>query len=85
MSYIHDIPNGFACCRLQAAFQSVLHVRRSEIAEAAKLLENVYRAVNIALVNELKMVRSLSVVIWSRCSVADRTRTLQTACRQPRA
>ena len=30
--------------------------RSAEVAEAAKLLENIYRAVNIALVNEMKMV-----------------------------
>ena len=34
----------------------VHRVSSAEVAEAAKLLENVYRAVNIALVNELKIV-----------------------------
>ena len=35
------------------------------MAEAAKLLENVYRAVNIALVNELKPVlRAMDIDIW---------------------
>lgn len=38
-----------------AAFERVVPVSSAEVAEAAKLLENVYRAVNIALVNELKV------------------------------
>lgn len=49
----------------KAAFKSVLGVSRSEIAEAAKVVENVYRAVNIALVNELKIVLAkMDVDIW---------------------
>lgn len=39
-----------------SAFDTVHRVERAEIAEAAKLLENVYRAVNIALVNEAKVI-----------------------------
>ena len=47
------------CCRLtQLLYESVVvktvPVSTVETAEAAKLLENIYRAVNIALVNELK-------------------------------
>ncbi len=38
-----------------AAFEHVVAVSSAEVAESAKLLENVYRAVNIALVNELKV------------------------------
>lgn len=38
------------------AFQRVVETSSAEVAESAKLLENVYRAVNIALVNELKVV-----------------------------
>jgi UDP-N-acetyl-D-glucosamine dehydrogenase len=39
-----------------AAIAKVVPVRTAEIAEAAKLLENIYRAVNIAMVNEMKVV-----------------------------
>ncbi|MCB9896383.1 MAG: nucleotide sugar dehydrogenase [Planctomycetes bacterium] len=39
-----------------AAVAHVVPVSSVEVAEAAKLLENVYRAVNIALVNELKVL-----------------------------
>jgi UDP-N-acetyl-D-glucosamine dehydrogenase len=38
------------------AIKQIIPVSTAEVAEAAKLLENIYRAVNIALVNELKMV-----------------------------
>ena len=38
------------------AIKEIIPVSSAEVAEAAKLLENIYRAVNIALVNELKMV-----------------------------
>lgn len=47
------------------AIQQVHRVSSAEIAEAAKILENVYRAVNIALVNELKMVFGrLDIDVW---------------------
>lgn len=38
-----------------AAIERVHRVKSAEVAEAAKLFENVFRAVNIALVNELKV------------------------------
>ena len=38
------------------AFARVVETSSAEVAESAKLLENIYRAVNIALVNELKLV-----------------------------
>lgn len=45
--------------------QKVYRVRSVEIAEAAKLLENIYRAVNIAMVNELKTVLTpMNIDIW---------------------
>ncbi len=40
------------------AISSVIPVASAEIAESAKLLENIFRAVNIALVNEMKVVLS---------------------------
>lgn len=47
------------------AIQKVIPVRSAEVAEAAKLLENIYRAVNIALVNEMKMVlTAMDIDIW---------------------
>jgi len=47
------------------AFARVVPVSSCEVAEAAKLLENIYRAVNIALVNEMKVVlERLGIDIW---------------------
>jgi len=49
----------------QQCIEHVYPVGSSEIGEAAKLLENVYRAVNIALVNELKLVFDrMDIDIW---------------------
>jgi UDP-N-acetyl-D-glucosamine dehydrogenase len=39
-----------------AVLQKIVPVSSARIAEAAKLLENIYRSVNIALVNELKVL-----------------------------
>ncbi|MHC4079870.1 MAG: nucleotide sugar dehydrogenase [Planctomycetota bacterium] len=45
--------------------QSVLRVSSAEVAEAAKLLENIYRAVNIALVNEMKtLLADMKIDVW---------------------
>jgi UDP-N-acetyl-D-glucosamine dehydrogenase len=49
----------------RAAFEKVVPVSSAEIAESAKLLENIYRAVNIALVNELKVVlQAMDIDVW---------------------
>ena len=48
-----------------AAIAQVIPVSSAEVAEAAKILENVYRAVNIALVNELKVIlTAMGVDVW---------------------
>lgn len=48
-----------------AAFQTIVEVESCAVAEAAKLLENIYRAVNIALVNELKILLTrMNVDVW---------------------
>ena len=61
-----DTPSGdLAAALYGAAFKTVVPVRNAEIAEAAKILENTYRAVNIALVNELKVIFStMGIDIW---------------------
>ena len=59
-----------ACGELAAdlyrlAVEQVVPVSSAEVAESAKLLENIYRAVNIALVNEMKIVlQAMDVDIW---------------------
>lgn len=49
----------------------VHRVSSAEVAEAAKLLENIYRAVNIAMVNELKMLLTeMDVDVWEVIAAA---------------
>ncbi len=44
---------------------TVVPVASAEIAESAKLLENIFRAVNIAMVNEMKVVlHAMGIDIW---------------------
>ncbi len=60
-----------ACALLSAAIEKVIPVESAEIAESAKLLENIYRAVNIALVNELKPVLgAMNIDIWKVIAAA---------------
>ncbi len=48
-----------------AAVPEVVGVTSCEVAEACKILENTYRAVNIALVNELKIVFDrMGIDVW---------------------
>jgi UDP-N-acetyl-D-glucosamine dehydrogenase len=51
---------------LYAGFiENVISVSHAAVAEAAKLLENIYRGVNIALVNELKVLFDrMGIDIW---------------------
>lgn len=47
------------------AFRQMHRVESAEIAEAAKILENIYRSVNIALVNEMKVIlQRMDIDIW---------------------
>src|SRR5262249_21928230 len=49
----------------EGAVVSVVAVSKNKVAEACKILENTYRAVNIALVNELKVVfDAMDIDIW---------------------
>lgn len=61
-----DARSGDVAEALYASCVDVVHrVSSAEVAESAKLLENIYRAVNIALVNELKMVfEDMGVDVW---------------------
>lgn len=64
-------------CRRQAEqlygriVKKTVPVRNCETAEAAKLLENIFRSVNIALVNELKLVyAAMGIDIWEVIAAA---------------
>lgn len=49
----------------ESCIADIHFVESAEIAEAAKLLENIYRAVNIALVNELKvLLTDMDIDVW---------------------
>ena len=50
---------------LRGGRAQVVPVSSCEVAEACKILENTYRAVNIALVNELKLVFGrMGIDVW---------------------
>jgi UDP-N-acetyl-D-glucosamine dehydrogenase len=62
---VDPVSTDLACELYAAAVKKVVRCDTAEIAEAAKLLENIYRSVNIALVNELKPVlTSMGIDIW---------------------
>jgi UDP-N-acetyl-D-glucosamine dehydrogenase len=53
------------------AIQSIVVVSSCRAAEATKLLENIFRSVNIALVNELKIVyEAMGIDIWEVINAA---------------
>ncbi len=54
-----------ACALYSQIIERVIPVSSTKAAEATKLLENIYRAVNIALVNELKLLFDrMGIDIW---------------------
>ncbi|MCG6534743.1 MAG: nucleotide sugar dehydrogenase [Syntrophales bacterium LBB04] len=70
-STIPKIVGGYTPACLEAAkslydcIVKTVPVSSTKVAEAAKLLENIYRAVNIALVNELKMLFDrMDIDVW---------------------
>jgi UDP-N-acetyl-D-glucosamine dehydrogenase len=67
-----DPPSGQAATALyRHAIRQVVPVSSAEVAEAAKILENVYRAVNIALVNEMKTVlATMGIDVWEVIAAA---------------
>ncbi|QDV67249.1 UDP-N-acetyl-D-glucosamine 6-dehydrogenase [Rosistilla carotiformis] len=67
-----DIPSrDLACALYNKAVAGTIPVDNCEIAEAAKVLENIYRAVNIALVNELKVLfDSMDIDVWAVINAA---------------
>jgi len=54
-----------ACALYEIAIVNTVPVSTLEAAEATKILENVYRCINIAMVNELKMVfERMGIDVW---------------------
>lgn len=63
---IDETSRDLACSLYIKAVAGVVPVESCEVAEAAKVLENIYRAVNIALVNELKVLfDAMGIDVWS--------------------
>jgi len=60
-----DKSGDLACAMYGHAIVKVVRASSMEVAEASKILENTYRAVNIALVNELKVLYDkLGIDVW---------------------
>jgi len=59
-----------ACCKIATrlysiAIETMVPVSSLEAAEATKIMENIYRCINIAMVNELKMVFDrMNIDVW---------------------
>ena len=71
----HDIPkviggldsvaSDLACAVYGSIFRRTVRVSKPAVAEMCKLLENIYRCVNIAMVNELKLLcLRMGIDIW---------------------
>jgi UDP-N-acetyl-D-glucosamine dehydrogenase len=62
---LDDRSTELASLAYQIGIENIVPVSSAEVAEAAKILENTFRAVNIALVNELKTVLDeMSIDVW---------------------
>lgn len=60
-----------ACALYRRAVKTVVPVSSCRVAEASKLLENIFRGVNIALVNEMKLVyAAMGIDIWEVIAAA---------------
>ncbi len=62
---IDPISGELATALYRHAIAEVVSVSTAEVAESAKLLENIYRAVNIAMVNEMKvLLTKMDIDVW---------------------
>jgi UDP-N-acetyl-D-glucosamine dehydrogenase len=68
----HDAVSGDLAAALYGeVVVQIVHVSSPEVAEACKILENTYRAVNIALVNELKVLYDrMGIDVWEVIAAA---------------
>lgn len=62
---INDLSRDLAASLYEAVVERVVPVSDTRVAEACKILENTYRAVNIGLINELKVVfAGMGLDVW---------------------
>ncbi len=68
---LDDAATDLAVRMYRRAVEQVIAVRSAEVAEAAKLLENIFRSVNIAMANEMKMILDpMGIDVWEVISAA---------------
>jgi UDP-N-acetyl-D-glucosamine dehydrogenase len=68
---VNEVSRELAVCLYTPVVDGVVPVSSTRVAEACKILENTYRAVNIALVNELKIVFDrMGIDIWEVIAAA---------------
>ena len=68
---IDEMSGRLAASLYAPVVSAVVPVSNARVAEACKILENTYRAVNIALVNELKVVfEAMGIDIWEVIAAA---------------
>jgi UDP-N-acetyl-D-glucosamine dehydrogenase len=68
---IEPVSQRLACALYSQVVKQVVPVSSCEVAEACKILENTYRAVNIALVNELKVLYDrMGIDVWEVIAAA---------------
>jgi len=62
---MNAISRDLAVALYSPVVEGVIPVSSTRVAEACKILENTYRAVNIALVNELKVIfDAMDIDVW---------------------
>ena len=65
MGGLDEDSTDLACALYEHAVSEVVRCTSAEVAESAKILENTFRAVNIALVNELKVIlQEMDIDVW---------------------
>ena len=68
---VDPVSGEVAAALYRGAVDRVVPVSSAEVAEASKILENVYRSVNIALVNEMKLLLSaMDIDVWEVIAAA---------------
>ncbi len=67
-----DAASGEAACDLyRVAIRTVVPVKSCEVAEASKILENCYRCINIAMINEMKIIFDrMGIDVWQVIAAA---------------
>lgn len=67
----HPVAQDISVKLYEAALEKVVGVSSTKAAEAAKITENIFRAVNIALVNELKVIYdAMGIDVWEVINAA---------------